>query len=166
MTVDRHGNMHHPQTGRFVHKTRSRERTFTQAARQLSAARARERHDAIKDVADLVRGGRQPRNRAEEQRLHWASPKKMAEQRTLTGDTRMPRTEAMRREVGMLRQGLSGGFGYRDPRTDVVRQPFTGKWTVVRGRLRSYFDDKGQMQIEKRVRRQPFRRAGARRAGY
>lgn len=168
MVVDRHGNVHDPDSGRFVRKMRTfdlAERTFATATRGLSAARARRRHDAIKDIADLSRGARPPRTRSEQLDLEWASPKKIAEQRALTGDARMPPIEAIRRNVGMLRTGTSGDFGIRERRTDVVQSPFTGKWNVVRGKLRSYYDDQGYLQIEKRVRRQPFRRAAARRSG-
>lgn len=118
----------------------------------MSEQRRRERKNALKDAADLARGARPPRDRREERDLQWASPRKMAEQRALTGDIQMPRLEALRRNVRMIRQGLLGGFGARERRTMVVENPFTGRFRALRGVVRAD-DDAGLGLPHRRPRR-------------
>lgn len=76
----------------------------------------------------------EPLTRKERDKIEWASPKKIAEQRAKTGDAVVPRAEAASRErsyaYGIYRPGAPGA-----PRTGIKRT-FTGQAIVERGNYR------------------------------
>lgn len=99
---------------------------------------AQQRRAMLQRVRDAVRVfNRDPATLSwkERQRISWASPNKMAEQRAKTGDIRMPRREGMVREAA-----VTGGRRRNSPvirkgghRTEIVKNPRTGKVEAKRG---------------------------------
>lgn len=86
--------------------------------------------------------------RQEENKISWASPKKIAEQRAKTGEAIVPRGEAIARERSYAVSSRS-----RARRTG-IKQTFTGKPKVERGNYRE-IPGAATVRFEHRVRR-PF----------
>lgn len=106
--------------------TKRAERPETAYAPRMTADRHREKKNAISKAVEIARGVREPSTPRERWQIEWASPKKCAEQKALTGDYRMPRIEAIRRNASLARQS----YGYRTPRTAVKK--IRGRWVAIR----------------------------------
>lgn len=109
------------------------------AAKERVPSRLRE----LRSIRDRIDCGL-PVHWRDEQRVMWASPSRIAEQRRLTGDAYVPRAELARRERDFARGG-------GDRRTGIKRT-FTGRAVVERGHYRE-LSGEGAYGLERRVRR-------------
>lgn len=143
--LDANGRLHDP-LGRFARTGRLR--VDVSESHRIETARSGRRSDAafhpptpvairrarkdavtgsVVEVRDVYAKEPSERSWREKQLISWQSPRKIAEQRALTGDTLMPRPEAIRREASLARMS-----GHRMPRTE-MRRTFTGKPVIRRG---------------------------------
>lgn len=100
-----------------------------------SAASKRARLQRIRDAVSVFNRDPKTLTYKERGKVEWQSPTKIAEQLALTGDTRMPRREGMRREAGLTGGRTRGARSYikGGNRTEIVRHPRTGKLMAKRG---------------------------------
>ena len=108
-----------------IQAQRSRDRRSPSAFQpraKASGRRADKRQ--LQQSLEVARGVRAPATQKERDAVEWASPSKRAAQRTLTGDVRKPRKEAI--------AGVASAVRKRGTPTVGTKKTFTGKTRRVR----------------------------------